>query len=326
MLALDRRYRDAPGITWDLFNEPSASGGALAEWAEDLRSALVADGGHRLLTVGGPGSMGGGVDFFSPHGALSPGYRNRNSRPVLSQEFYVDRPEPLASELDQAEAFRDVTVRTLRGGGAGWMPWSWTRQMRLWQDSYEHHYTFPMEKWDDRLGMNTHDDGTLKPAGIVFKDIAFLVAGIQPVGYDSATARVTTTSGTLTARTHDETGAGDEIVHAGAAGCLAAMAQGTIKAGDTALVEGPAKAYVYLRAEDGGFAHAPEVYVKSDAAGRLQIALGGVKSVELVDAAPSQCKVLDSVPFSTTPTSAGVEISPAMTAYWLRLKFGKSSR
>lgn len=326
LLALDRRYRDAPGITWDLFNEPSASGSALAEWAEDLRSALAADGSHRLLTVGGPGSIGGGVDFYSPHGALSASYRNQTSRPVLSQEFYVDRPEPLASEMEQAEAFRDVTVRTLRGGGAGWMPWSWTRQMRLWQDNYEHHYTFPMEKWDDRLGMNTHDDGTLKPAGIVFKDIAFLVGGIRPVGYDPATCRVTTTSGTLTALTDAETGAGDEIVHAGGEGCLAAMARGTIKVGDAALVEGPAKAYVYLRAEDGGFAHAHEVFVKSEGAGQLKIARGGARSVELVDASPSRCQVLDRVPFSTTPGTTSVEVSPGMTAYWLRLEFDEDSR
>lgn len=72
-----------------------------------------------------------------------------------------------------------LCVSCVHNGVAGWCPWSWTRQMRLWQDVYQHHHSFPMEKWDDRLGMHTHEDGTLKPVGQVFKDIAMLMSSIS---------------------------------------------------------------------------------------------------------------------------------------------------
>ena len=145
---------------------------------------------------------------------------------------------------------------------------------------------FPNGEMGRSAGNEHPEDGTLKPAGLVFKDIAFLVAGIQPVGYDPATARVYNDQRHADCADPRRDGRGMKSFMRAAAGCLAAMAQGTIKTGDGTLVEGPAKAYVYLRAEDGGFAHANEVYVKCGAAGHLQIARGGVKSVELVDAAP----------------------------------------
>ena len=56
LLALDRRYRQVPGITWDLFNEPyMRHREARRGWAADLgRPRSPTDGSHRLLTVGGP--------------------------------------------------------------------------------------------------------------------------------------------------------------------------------------------------------------------------------------------------------------------------------
>ena len=34
--------------------------------------------------------------------------------------------------------------------------------MRLWQDNFEHHHSAALEKWDDRLGLHTHDDDEVR--------------------------------------------------------------------------------------------------------------------------------------------------------------------
>ena len=248
LLAIDRRYRNVPGITWDLFNEPyMVRDEAVAQWADDLRSALKADGAQRLITVGGPFHLPSAVDYDCPHGRLPATFRNHSSRPVLLQELHCDEPEPLAAEMRQAEEFRSAALTTLYVGGAGWMPWSWTRQMRLWQDSFEPHRYFQMEKWDDRLGMHTHEDGTLKPAGLAFKDLAVLLAGIRPKSYDPDTHKIATTAGTLSVRLAAEKGGGNELLYSDGARCLACLAKNRIVVDGKPLIKGPADAYIYLR-------------------------------------------------------------------------------
>jgi len=325
LLALDRRYRQVPGISWDLFNEPyMVTDEAVAEWAGDLGAALAADGSPRLLTVGGVNHLPSGVDYDSIHGRISPSFRHTSTRPVLLQELHFDRPEHLPAELQQAEGFRTCAVTTLLVGAAGWMPWSWTRQMRLWQDSYEHHHTFPMEKWDDRLGMHTHEDGTLKPAGLVFKDLAVLLAGIRPVSHDPETCRTTTTVGTLTARLATTAEGSHEILHVAAGRCLAAMSRDAIAPDGRPLVTGPAGAYLFLRAPEDGFWEATEVLIKSELPGTLVAHRGGAIAVELVDPTPSDCRLLDTVGFSGDTEQTCIEVTGGMTSYWLRLRFRKT--
>lgn len=327
LLAVDRRYRDIPGITWDLFNEPHmVEPEAVARWAEDLNNALQADGSQRLITVGGPAHLPSAVDYDCPHGSLAPTYRNTSSRPVLLQELHFDRPENLSAELSQVEGFRNSALTALYVGGAGWMPWSWTRQMRLWQDTYEHHHTFPMEKWDDRLGMHTHEDGTLKPAGLAFKDLAFLLTGIHPLTHDPDTHQITTTAGILTTRLASGED-GHEIMHVQGDRCLASLSRNTINLNGTTLVEGPTGAYLYLRTpeEADGFDEAPELFLKSELPGDLVIHRGSVVTVELVDPSPMGCRVLESIGFEGTgDNSTRVAVTGEMTSYWLRLHFQKA--
>lgn len=322
LLALDRRYRNVPGITWDLFNEPyMVTDEVVAEWAADLSSVLEADGSKRLITVGGVANLPWGVDYDSQHGGIGSTFRKKSARPVLLQELHFDRPESLDAELQQREGFRRMAVITLHTGCAGWMPWSWTRQMRLWQDTFEHHHTFPMEKWDDRLGMHTHEDGTLKPAGLLFKDMAILLSGIRPVNHDPDTHLITTTDGVLATRVEDENGSGLEILHRTGGRCLACMARDSIQLDGRILVKGPAGSYIFVRAGAAGFDGASQLLVKSECPGELSIHRGGLRSVELVDPAGDTCRILTPVDSKETAGIVNITIDPSMTLYWLRMKF-----
>ena len=106
--------------------------------------------------------------------------------------MYVDNKEILNFEMIQGEAIRAFYTITVRGGSAGICPLSWTRQMRLHQDSYEHHFTFRMEKWDDRLGMHVHDDRITKVASQIFKDISIFMRSISLADFDSINHKVLT--------------------------------------------------------------------------------------------------------------------------------------
>ena len=328
--ALEERYRDVPGISWDLFNEPSdVSDADVAEWAADLETVFEELGSRRLITVGGPTHIGATVDYDSPHGRFAPDFVNRHALPVLLQELHLDRPEPLAAERQQAEDVRYYLVLAVRNGLAGVCPWSWTRQMRLWQDSYEHHYSNPMEKWDDRLGLHTHDDGTLKLAGQVFKDIAWLLRSMDLQRYDLARQRVLTAQGELAATVRGEPTEGDRapaepglsLMHTRGDDCLAGMAWEQIEWQGRALVAGPAGAYVYFYASGGAFDGAPELWVKSEGAGRLTVARGGAKTVELVDGGAGRCRVLAAVPVAAAGEQTPIQTTPEMARYWLRLRF-----
>jgi hypothetical protein len=321
LLALDRRYRDVPGITWDLFNEPyQVADQSVSDWVLDLRDALRADGSDRLLTVGGPAHLPDGVDYDCPHGLLPPDYRRAGARPMLLQELHFDRPEALSAELEQAEGLRTAVVTTLGVGGAGWCPWSWTRQMRLWQDTYEHHHTFPMEKWDDRLGMHTHDDGTLKPAGLVFKDLAMLLAGIEPISHDDDTRAVTTSAGVLTAQLAAQAGGGHSIIHAAGDRLLAGMALGRITLAGRVWATGPANAYLYVFARDGDIGGAKEIFVKCEQPGEIIVARADIGRADLVDLVPGTCRELAAaLPFAVDKGQTTIRVDAEMTRYWLRL-------
>jgi hypothetical protein len=175
--AVNERYKDVPGIAWDLWNEADLDLKLLKPWADGMKKIIVALGIQRMITVGGGSGEGLGdtVDYLGLHTGAGNirNISNSSGKPAMAQEVYLDHPEDLTSELAQAEDMREGMFAAVRSGLAGFAPWSWTRQMRLWQDSYEHDPDFRMESWDDRLGSQVHDDGTLKPAGQVFCDIAW---------------------------------------------------------------------------------------------------------------------------------------------------------
>ena len=193
------RYKDAPCILWDLWNEPMVPLPLLKTWTDGMKESLPATMKRRYITVGGGSGekLGDSVDFVGLH-IRADGIRDlriSSAKPAMAQEAHMDRPEDLASERLQAVQMRGGMLAAVKVGLAGFAPWSWTRQMRLWQDSYEHDPGFRMESWDDRLGAQVRDDGTLKPAGQVFKDLALLLRSISFAGFDAATGKIRTARG-----------------------------------------------------------------------------------------------------------------------------------
>jgi hypothetical protein len=321
--ALELRYRDIPGITWDLFNEPyNPTDQEVAEWAADLAKVFTELESPRLISVGGPLHIGATVDYDCPHGRIKEDFYNRLDTPILLQELHLDRPEPLSAELLQAEDLRYMTVLSLRNGMAGLCPWSWTRQMRLWQDTYEHHYTFPMEKWDDRLGLHTHEDGTIKVAGQVFKDLAILLKGIDLLEYDLENRLILTSRGSLAATIQGQDGqVGQRLIHSQGEQCFAGMALEKIEWQGQDLVCGPAASYVYFYAPQDHFATARQLLVKSEGPGLLKVARGEVQVVDLVDGFSPDFQSLAAVVHRQEQGETLIEVGPEMTRYWLRLIF-----
>lgn len=320
---LEARYRHLPFISWDLFNEPYQIPDAhVAAWAKDLRTSLVKINPHRLLCVGGPFSLGADLDYDCPHGRLNEEYIHRQNRPLLLQELHIDKPEGLYYEKQQGEELRRVFIASLRSGAAGICPWSWTRQLRLWQDSYEHHHTFPMEKWDDRLGLHTHEDGTLKPSGQIFKDIAWMLKSMDFISYDPKCQTIRTSTGTLYPRLGNKSEkTADSIYHGWKNSCFAAMDTGSICWEGQCLIRCEKDCYIYFYTEKWDFASSSVLYIKADDAGELQINRRHVKSASLIDLTHSGPKVLCNIPFKQTQNSIFLNWNEHMSRYWLLLKF-----
>lgn len=316
MAALEQRYQNLPLIAWDLFNEPfMVADEDVEKWASALRPRIREISPERLMCVGGPFSLNDTLDFDCPHGRLAEGFINKKGKPLLVQELHIDKPELLEHEIQQGEDLRRDVVSTIRSGAAGVMPWSWTRQMRLWQDG-----TY-MEKWDDRLGMHTHDDGTLKIAGRIFRDIAVLLRNINVVSYDCDKQCTVTDKGLLSASFGSERYKGNSIYHCGSGKLFAAMDMSSIKLDGRILLSSDKETYLYFYAEESAFDDAETIYVKTEAAGKLKVMRGGAKSVELVDFTHEGVNILDMVRFEQGDEFTEITVEPVMIHYWLRYTY-----
>jgi hypothetical protein len=319
------RYKNIPGISWDLFNEPSyIPHPDIVEWAKELCSVVKEISPNMLLTVGGADNLGGVVDYDSPHGNPDSHYFNKRNKPYLVQEMYVDNKENFSYELIQGEDIRKYYTIAIRNGFAGICPWSWTRQMRLRQDSYEHHFSFTMEKWDDRLGMHVHDDGTMKVAGQIFKDISILMKSVVLMDFDTITNKVVTSQGEILASLDHENGQkGQSIYHVSEHKCFAAMALDSAYQQNKTFVCGAKDAYVYFICQDKkDFFVSKQIFLKSEKAGRLLLdRTDKPKSITLMDISPSGNIPLEKLTYKNTSRGIEMNVTPAMSEYWIEIKF-----
>lgn len=323
---ISTRYKDVPGISWDLWNEPVVPLEALRDWTADLRLVLEEGAQEpRLITVGGGTgeSLGELVDYVAPHGGprIVQTLLNQTERPMFVQEMHLDQPEDLASEQKQAEDLRLGVFSALAHGLCGVAPWSWSRQMRLWQDVYRHHHTFPMEKWDDRLGMHVHDDGTIKPAGQAFRDLATVLRTIPLQRFVWQEGTVLSEYGEVKihlAGTSQQRGFA--LTHFSGTHCLAAVARTTFSWNDAWSLSGPGGSYVSIFAPRGEeIETASRVYAKSDQPGRL-IFTGRPKPqcVSLVQCLPDGDSILEQLPATIHENTIMVSLAPTQQAYWIR--------
>lgn len=160
------RYKNIPGISWDLWNEPRVGEDnipLLREWAERIINEFRKNGDRHLITLGGNDSiyLKDILDYLSIHGesVRFPEVKSLNI-PVILQEFWL--PYPLSGEKEQGEELRRVLNSLKDTNYQGFLPWQWTRQARLWDSSQP-------EEWDDNLGLFLREDGSVKPTFFIFQ-------------------------------------------------------------------------------------------------------------------------------------------------------------
>ncbi|MDD5561010.1 MAG: cellulase family glycosylhydrolase [Candidatus Omnitrophica bacterium] len=167
---LAKRYKDVPGITWDLWNEPRLGVedlGKLRLWAKQLRNILIENGDRHLITIGDDISLYllDELDYASIHADnLGDFSKLKNlDKPFIFQEIWNSAGCSLREEVRQADKLKADFNDFLKSKAAGFVPWQWTRQARLWGNASD------SEKWDDELGLCVHDDGSPKPAYYVLR-------------------------------------------------------------------------------------------------------------------------------------------------------------
>lgn len=169
---LSQRYREVPGITWDLWNEPRLSVEdmeQLRSWAKELMNTFRKNGDSHLVTIGDDMSLCllNELDYACIH-TYNPANASKLSnliKPFIFQEIWNAAGCSLKEEIEQADKLKKDFRNFMNTEAAGFVPWQWTRQARLWNSA-----TDP-EKWDDELGLCVRDDGSLKPAGTVFAEL-----------------------------------------------------------------------------------------------------------------------------------------------------------
>lgn len=321
---INSRYKGVPGIAWDLWNEPTVPLADLKDWTRAMRRTMQKTGANRLVTVGGGTGedLGNLVDYLGIHGLLKKlrATVNQMDMPMMMQEVWIRHGDDLASELAQAEDMRECFLATVKNGLCGIAPWSWTRQMRLWQDSYVHYPAVRMESRDDRLGAQTHDDATLKPAGQVFLNLAMLLRPIRFVKFDSASGRVSTSKGEMRVKLKSDQSSGSSLYHVSGDRCFAAMALGSAAWGGKPLISGPAGGYVYIFSEDSAdLPMAKRVYAKGELPGKLVLEgrAGNPRSVTLVELSPLGNRALETLSWKRQAQGIEFEIPPTLQAYWV---------
>ncbi len=172
---LAERYRDVPGLTWDLWNEPRLKGEdrrALARWAKGLIAEFRNAGDTHPITIGDDDSTDllDILDYACLHVRDIPPDRRVFGKPVMVQELWNEAGSCGEEEERQADELEKDFNDFLRSGYAGFAPWQWTGQARLWDEGAE-------ERWDDELGTCVRADGSVKPAGTVYRCLIAAQAG-----------------------------------------------------------------------------------------------------------------------------------------------------
>ena len=166
---LAARYKDVPGITWDLWNEPRLGKDdldLLKSWAGEIKEAFREHGDNHLITIGDDLSLNLAdvLDYACVH-TYEPAeftFIKDLDKPFIFQEVWNEAGCSLDEEIKQKEELAKDFNASLETQAAGFVPWQWTRQARLWDNASD------SEKWDNDLGLYVREDGSLKPAGEIY--------------------------------------------------------------------------------------------------------------------------------------------------------------
>jgi hypothetical protein len=174
---LAQRYRDTPGITWDLWNEPQLEKSdyqALGAWAKEIIAVFRENGDKHLITIGDNSSLYllDILDYASihTHNPEDFDFLKNLSKPFIFQEIWNNAGYSLDEEIKQKEKLMHDFSSFLKTEADGFIPWQWTRQARLWDNASDD------ERWDDELGICVRDDGSLKPAGATYSSLIHMIS------------------------------------------------------------------------------------------------------------------------------------------------------
>jgi hypothetical protein len=180
------RYKNVPGIIWDLINEPDMKyEHMLCDWGNEIKAYIKKFGDNHLISTGlwSPLEAACFSDFLAPHrnyynlSELKAELKD-NNQPIFFQEVWLDRPQTIQGESMQQQSMYDALLTGFSNGICGFSPWQWTNRACLWQDR-----SASSESWDDNLGVCVRNDGSIKPSGLLYKDFAWLLRNIEFLDY-----------------------------------------------------------------------------------------------------------------------------------------------
>ncbi len=325
---LAKRYKNVQGIAWDLWNEPEEldTKGVL-NWAKEMKKTLREEGDKHIVTIGTgrTSEYEEVVDFHSDHKNFKHILNTRyiTSKPVIMQEVWLDRQQTLEGDREQAKDMFQALLDTFRIGLSGFSPWQWTNQARLWND---YRVTYH-ELWDDRLGCCVRNDGTLKPAGRIYRDFSILIKAINFSEYKEG--KIYTDKGILEIFSSDgkRTNFGEAyLIHFNQAftSLYAGIMKDAVVLGDRVYIEAKDNIIWFFTEDNKSIEQSRSFYVKTNSTGILKILKkGGIEglNLELVDYTLDGWKTLSSIEFSQDKAFIEIQILPWYINYWIRVKF-----
>lgn len=316
------RYIDVKGIAWDLYNEPH--GVLIAEfipdfseaflpWAKEMKAHLRKLGDNHLVTVGidDPERFETVLDFYAEHRnyRYAGEIKCNTEKPEMFQEVWLDRPPTPEGDAEQRKDMRQALLDTFRTGLAGFSPWQWTNQIRLWADNA----SYIGEIWDDRLGCCVRNDGTVKPAGRFYRDFIWCLRDLAFLA--PADGGIQTEQGILRIRAAGETEQGEAYFALERDGSVLRAAARRVLRGETLTAEADCDCDVwYFHAEDG------TDFVRADEACALSLHMEKAPSrIGLAPAPGSTIEQKLSLPL--TGNTLAVCLEPWQAHYWLRIEY-----
>ncbi|MFH1007462.1 MAG: hypothetical protein V1800_08175 [Candidatus Latescibacterota bacterium] len=323
---LGRRYADVPGISWDLWNEP---GGPflkpyLDDWVRELRAALSESGDRHPITVGRDrGILDAALaDWDCFHGFEIPDSVEKLGKPCVFQEVWMNQDSSLEGDRKQRGRLVELFHKAFKVGGAGFVPWSWTRQARLWNNNKR----WAGERWDDELGCCVREDQTVKPAGGAYHDLIALLSGVTMIACVES-GRIKTSAGELLIEPPAVEGYFADhfgMAHLSAGKLLMVECRGAVSDKERKVLVGEPGALLMAFSKDGlDIRDAAEVFVKMDRLGTLK--LHGRKETVAACLVETNGKAWRKVCDKTLRLETDcvcIELEPDDANYWVRLTSG----
>ena len=324
---LAQRYKGVPGISWDLWNEPENFPFAeyLYPWVATMKDVLWESGDEHPITVGA--SLGVeescAVDYVSYHGfevsdELEKGPRQK---PFILQEVWMDEDSSLKGDRRQRERLIRNFHKTLKIGAAGFAPWSWTRQARLWNNNRR----FPGERWDDELGCCVREDMSVKPAGYAYQDLIALISQVT-LAEKIAEGRFRTSTGELWIEPENIAGLSTGrwgLIHLKQEEILLIECTGFLTENGQEILsfEGIEEATIMAFSRDGqDIRDSSETFLKADCPGKLRLLRRkGVKRAFVVQTNGREFWQVAEKPICWENNYLSFKIEPDELNYWVRL-------